>query len=375
MNRARASRDAPAVPARTPAALPSRAKLRPAVLALLALLTACLAALAAPAPAPAAPVIGVSEGNAPVFGDRYFRALGIPTSRLLLSYDVVLAARHGNRELAERAEPYIAASQWYGVEPLVTFQHQHGDDCWRIRGQKRKPCHVPSVARYRKALRAFLVHFPSVRVISPWNEANHPSQPTASRPALAARYTNTAASVCKQVHRRCTIVVADVLDAVDNERASRRTYTKTQAWVRRFRASLRVPRRVCGLHNYSDVNRFRDSGTRALMRALGCREYWLTEVGGIYRYRTFWNRATKKAGRCKTAAKCQVKATKYLLGLLGRFKRIRRFYVHSWYTQPKQGFDAGLMSGKWPRTRPRPAFQTLQRWVRAHRSSTRLGRA
>src|SRR3982751_1522132 len=96
---ARGSRDVPAVPARTPAALSSRAGLRPAALALLALLTACLAALAAPAPAPAAPVIGVSEGNAPVFGDRYFRALGIPTSRLLLSYDVVLAARHGDREL------------------------------------------------------------------------------------------------------------------------------------------------------------------------------------------------------------------------------------------------------------------------------------
>ena len=44
---------------------------------------------------------------------------------------------------------------------------------------------------------------------------------------------------------------------------------------------LRVPRDVCGIHNYSDVNRFRTAGTRALMRALGCRRYWLTETGGI----------------------------------------------------------------------------------------------
>ena len=39
--------------------------------------------------------------------------------------------------------------------------------------------------------------------------------------------------------------------------------------------------RSCGIHNYSDVNRFRTAGTRALMRALGCRRYWLTETGGI----------------------------------------------------------------------------------------------
>ena len=43
----------------------------------------------------------------------------------------------------------------------------------------------------------------------------------------------------------------------------------------RFRRALRIPRSVCGLHNYSDVNRFRSDGTRALMKALGCRRYWL----------------------------------------------------------------------------------------------------
>jgi hypothetical protein len=33
-----------------------------------------------------------------------------------------------------------------------------------------------------------------------------------------------------------------------------------------------VPRKICGIHNYSDVNRFRDTGTRAIIRALGCRQ-------------------------------------------------------------------------------------------------------
>ena len=91
------------------------------------------------------------------------------------------------------------------------------------------------------------------------------------------RFTNIAARHCEG----CTIVVGDLLDQADNRLARRPTYRVTTRWVQRYRAALRVPRDVCGIHNYSDVNRFRTAGTRALMRALGCRRYWLTETGGI----------------------------------------------------------------------------------------------
>jgi hypothetical protein len=38
-------------------------------------------------------------------------------------------------------------------------------------------------------------------------------------------------------------------------------------WVRAFRRTARKDKPIWGLHNYIDANRFRTSGTRALLRA------------------------------------------------------------------------------------------------------------
>ena len=325
-----------------------------------------LVAMLAAQPASAAPVIGISEASPPVFSDPHFRALNVPTTRLLVAYDTVAAARRGDDELRDRVEPYLANAAASGVTPLVAFQHSRGDRCWKR--PSPSTCHLPSVRRYRLALRAFLERFPSVRVISPWTEINHPAQPTYRHPRRAARYTNVAADLCRDLRRRCTIVVADLLDVVDRQQAKPLRFTRTEAWVRRFRSALRVPRRICGIHNYSDVNRFRKDGTRALIRALDCKRYWLTEVGGIYRFGSFWKREARASAGCRSAAACQLKATKYLFRVLGRFRRIRRAYVHSWYTFAGQRFDAALVRGDWEsrRTRPRPAYYAVRRWIRRH---------
>ena len=174
-------------------------------------------------------------------------------------------------------------------------------------------------------MKAFFAAFPTVKVISPWNEANHFTQPTSRSPASAAKFTNTVAKLCTD----CKIVVADILDQADDPAAKSPKFTETAKWIKSFRKSLKVPRTICGIHNYSDVNRFRSTGTAAIMKALGCKEYWLTETGGLYKFGSFWSKKTYKG--CSTASSCQVKATKYMFSLAKKNKKIKRLYVYTWF--------------------------------------------
>jgi hypothetical protein len=52
----------------------------------------------------------------------------------------------------------------------------------------KRPCHLPSVREYTKAFKAFRKRWPKIRIISPWNEANHRSQPTFKNPKRAAQF-------------------------------------------------------------------------------------------------------------------------------------------------------------------------------------------
>ena len=65
------------------------------------------------------------------------------------------------------------------------------------------------------------------RCISPWNEANHRSQPTLKNPKRAAQYYNIVRKYC----RGCTIVAADVIDESNMEswlKTFKKTATKPQ---------------------------------------------------------------------------------------------------------------------------------------------------
>ena len=329
---------------------------------LLTLLLAATLSAAVPAVAPAAPVVGISEANPTVFTDPNFLAMRVTTTRLLIAYDTVAADARGDTELSGRIAPYLRAAREAGVQPLVTFQHSRGawEEC--PKNPRLRQCQLPTAAEYRQAIRAFLERFPDVTVISPWNEANHPAQPTYRNPRMAAEFANIASEVCAELQRACTIVVADVLDAADRADAKRLTFTRTSRWIAEFRRALRVPRALCGLHNYSDVNRFRDDGTRALMRALGCREYWITESGGVYRFGAFWTKATKRHGGCTSAAACQLKATRYLFEITAPIPSITRIYVHSYYSGTRQRFDGGIVRGdrhNWLAA-PRPAYYEVR---------------
>ena len=257
---------------------------------------------------------------------------------MIAGWDVAL--QPGGLEYT-RVQGFIAAAQATGVEPLVSFQHTRGDSsrCGQKKNFNKGICKLPSQKAYENAMKKFFAAFPTAKVISPWNEANHFTQPTSRSPSAAAKFTNTVARLCKD----CKIVAADILDQADDPAAKNPKFTETAKWVKDFRKSLKVKRNICGIHNYSDVNRFRSTGTSAIMKALGCKEYWLTETGGLYKFGSFWSKKTYKG--CNSSTTCQVKATKYMFSLAKKYKAIKRLYVYTWFGGVTPRFDAGLVAG------------------------------
>src|SRR3954463_10415215 len=313
---------------------------------------ACLLALAVPvAKASAAPLVGISENQPTMFSDPLFTSLGPKHVRVVVGWDVIA---RGGYDLT-RVTQYIQAAQAAGVEPLIAIEHTRGDasKCNLRKNYRSTICKLPTAKAYESALRAFFTAFPSVKVIAPWNEANHFTQPTSRDPKAAAKFTDIAAKVCPS----CTIVVADMLDQADDPSASKPTFKATTKYIKTFRKALKTKRDVCGIHNYSDVNRFRTTGTKALMSALGCKQYWLTETGGLYKFGSFWSKKTYKG--CKSATACQLKATKYLFSTAAKNKKIKRIYVYTWFGAVGTKFDAGLVAGG----AARPAYNEVAKHV------------
>jgi hypothetical protein len=318
----------------------------------LVLLFACLFAVALPAAkASAAPIVGISENQPSMFGDPLFKSIGVKHARIVVGWDVVA---RGGYDLTRVAQ-YIGEADAAGVEPLVAIEHTRGDasKCNQKKNYKSTICKLPSAKAYEAALRSFFTMFPTVHVIAPWNEANHFTQPTSRNPKAAAKFTDIAAKVCPS----CTIVVADMLDQADDPSASKPTFKNTTKYIKTFRKALKTKRNVCGIHNYSDVNRFRTTGTKALMSALGCKQYWLTETGGLYKFGSFWSKKTFKG--CKSATACQLKATKYLFSTAAKNKKIKRIYVYTWFGGVGTKFDAGLVADG----AKRPAYDEVAKHV------------
>ena len=311
---------------------------------LLTPLFSALALLAAPAGAQAALTVGIGENDPRMFSDPLFAQLGAKHARVVVSWNVL--TRRGDDE-AIRVTQYLDAARAAGVRPLVTFEHARGDAtiCNRRQNRRKAQCRLPSAKAYEKNLRAFKQRFPEVRDIVAWNEINHFTQPTYRNPRAAARFTQ----IARKVFKGGTVVAADILDQADNTRARRPTFRSATRYIARFRRYYKGPRKVCGVHNYSDVNRFRSTGTRAIVNALGCRQIWLTEAGGIYKFGSF-----------KASQQRQLRATKYMFRLARSIKAIKRLYVYTWFGGVTSRFDAGLVAGG----KARKAYGEVRKRVR-----------
>ena len=130
-----------------------------------------------------------------------------------------------------------------------------------------------------------------------------------------------------------------MLDQANDPSSKHPSFSKTEAYIKTFRKALKRPRTYCGIHDYSDVNRFRSTGTKALISALGCTHYWLTETGGIYSFGRSFPASTSR----------QLKATKYMFSIAKSQKKVQRLYNFTWFGDTPGDFDAGLVANGQPR--------------------------
>ena len=298
----------------------------------IAVLTGC--GLAADPPrSEAAVIVGIGDQVPNTFSDPLFQDLRIRHTRNFPAWNVALKP-----DQAAGFDGWVQAAQAAGVKPLISFGHSEGDAC------PARPCKLPSVREYKRAFRAFRKRWPSLRTISPFNEANHRSQPTFRNPKRAAQYYNIVRRYC----RGCTIVAADVIDEVNMVR-----------WLRVFKKHAKKPP-IWGLHNYRDTNKRRGQrlgGTKLLLKTVKG-QVWLTETGGIVKFvlprgRTLFRKSERRANR----------AVGRMFRIARRYRRrIKRVYVYSW-KEPltRNRFDAGVVRANGT---PRPAYNTVRRWLR-----------
>ena len=292
-------------------------------------LLASLVSLAVLGAAPAASqayITGVGDDNPNMFASPLFQALNTKISRYFAAYNVV-----DTTDLAA-VTTWIHAAEQSGIQPMIAFYHARG----------RAGTHMPTVAAYTKEIKKFFKKFPEVKYYTPWNEANRGNvtvsggasfhSPTAKQ---AAQYYLALRSACKG----CKIVGLDVLDGTNIK--------PTIAYIHQFQAYARghLPT-IWGLHNYSDTNRNRSTGTKAVLAAVKG-QVWLTETGGVVQFGGAFPYSLSRASKALT----------YMFKLAASNRRIARLYIYNWYGgDASTRFDAGLVDAT---GMPRPGYYTV----------------
>jgi hypothetical protein len=292
------------------------------------------------APAQADFKVGMADQDARMFDNRNFQKLNIKRIRYIVPFDW-----YKYRYQRDEITHFLNRANAAGAEVLVHFTAKRG--CYKNgRYARKRSCGAPSVRTYRSQFKRFRRTYPTNKVFGVWNEGNHVSQPVAGKPRLAARYFLAARSAC----RSCTFVAADVLDSKN-----------MTAWLAKFRRAAKGKARIYGLHNYSDVNRRRSSGTRRLLRTVGG-EVWLTETGGILKFLPSFKRSERR----------QANRTKYMFSLADKYdrrrsgmrSRITRLYNYQWTGVKRSArFDAGLVN---PNGSARKAYRQFRKSARRY---------
>ena len=256
------------------------------------------------------PVVGIADQKPSMFTDPLFAQIGVRNARYVVPWD----AMDGGYQRAELFT-WLRAARAAGIQPLLSFGHSR-----RAGRQKARP----TPAALQRQFRRIRVNFPWVTEWVTWNEPNHCSQPLCHRPEIAARYFDALTRACST----CTILGGEVLDQPN-----------LASWIKRFRAAAVHEPRIWGLHNYVDANRFRTSGTRALLRAAPG-QVWFTETGGIVR------RTTKVRIPLPESAAHAANATRWLFDrLVPLSPRIRRVYFYHWNpSTPDDSWDSALVN-------------------------------
>jgi hypothetical protein len=291
------------------------------------LTTLLLLALAAPASAKL--TVGIGEQNAGFFQDKRWRALKAPDVRYVMSWDAI---RRNGWELAE-LDNYMYWARQTKARVLISFGHS------RRGGQELKmPSRLAFIREFRKLRR----RYPEVKTFQVWNEGNHGTQPTFTKPGTVATLYNSMRRTCPE----CTITAPSVLDAPN-----------MTWWITRFKRKARYPVRIWAIHNHIDANRHRSSGTRELLR-ITRGKLWFTETGGIVNRWVDGRRVTRYNQKNAVRAIRNV----FKLAKLNR-KRINRIYMYHWRAprERRPRWDSGLVGR---RGETRPSLKTFQAQLR-----------
>jgi hypothetical protein len=271
-----------------------------------------------------------------MFSNKLFKSLKVKHARVVVGWDVLK-----NPYEKGYLDSWLAGAKANKVRPLVSFNHS------TLPGQAAK---LPSVAAFKREVRAFRKEYPQVKDFVTWNEGNHISQPTFKKPGRAAQYFDVLAAAC----RGCRIAAADVLDDKKN----------MERWLRAFTRKAKHKPKIWGLHNYVDANAFKSAGTKRMLRAVRGK-IWFTETGGLVkRYQR--KRPGIRARWVRHSLKHAGKATKHVFKLAALSSRVDRAYFYHFMPSPRKGatWDSALIDA---RGRARPSYRVVKSYVKKHR--------
>ncbi len=284
--------------------------------------------------------VGLADQSPTMFANPSFRALNIKRTRYFVPADVM-------QDAAERtkARNFVLAARASGVSTLL---HISTTDLRSKRGP------LVSTTAYKRNVGRIVVYFRKLGVkdFGAWNEVNHATQETWNQVGHAVSYFKSMYQAVKRRCRSCAVVGLDVLDqtGVDKYMAS---------FYRRLSSTWRQRLSIVGIHNYSDVNRNRSTGTAKIIRSARKvnkrTKFWFTETGALASFRAaFPYNEARQASRMKNMF---TYATRY------RRSGVDRVYSYNFFGIENGGcgttckFDAGLVD---PDGTQRPVYNVFK---------------
>lgn len=317
-------------------------------LSLCALLAVAAALLlpVSPAAAKSSIRVGIADQSPRTFDSPLFQALKIKRTRYFVRSDVMQ-----NRVERAKARAFVQAARRAKVSTLL---HISTNDLRSKRGK------VVSTSAYRKNVGRIVSYFRKlgVRDFGAWNEVNHKTQPTWNHIGHSASYFKSMYRAVKKRCKSCAVVGLDVLDQAGVDRYIRSFYKRlSRTWRRRLT--------IIGIHNYSDVNRGRSTGTRKIINTVRRynrrAKFWFTETGALASFRgSFPYDTSRQSSRIRT-----------MFSLASRYKSrgVQRVYSYNWFGATPGGcgsnclFDAGLVN---PDGSARPVLGTFASKLRSY---------
>ncbi|MDQ3722111.1 MAG: hypothetical protein M3376_03370 [Actinomycetota bacterium] len=282
-----------------------------------------------------------------MFDSPHFQQLKIKRTRYFVPADIMQ-----DRAELEKATAFVTAARRAKVSTLI---HVSTADLRDKRGK------VVSPTSYRTNVTKLVVHFRrlGVRDFGAWNEVNHKTQETWNRVGNAVSYFKSMYTAVRKRCRSCAVVGLDMLDQVGSDRYIRSFYARlSPTWRKRLT--------IVGIHNYSDVNRSRSTGTAKIINTVRRynkrTKFWFTETGALASFgRSFPYSESRQSSRMKNMF---TYASRY------RSRGVARVYSYNFFgiengtsCGTRCQFDAGLVDADGT---PRPVFFTFKRKLAAY---------